>query len=291
MKISAVIPTYNNEKDIGECIESLLNQTRKFHEIIVVDSSSRDKTQEIVKSYKKIRLITAGRGRSLARNLGWIKSKGDIVAFIESDSVFDKDWLKHIAESFEKGADAVIDRRQVYKPETFISRMNNEIFSMRMKKENYKPFSAWVFKREVLEKTKGFDNHLEAAEDVDLGTRTKQEGFVIVYQPSSVQYHKGEPKNLKELFKREWWFGKNMKNYYEKYPEKFPLVRGMGLFSLPLIFVFNWTLGFLMLLAYLIFAFVKPFRKGLKFKYASANALLSLPRNYIYFISLISSYF
>lgn len=289
MKVSAVVPTYNNEKVIKECIDSLLNQSSKFSEIIVVDSGSTDKTAEIVKSYKKVKLITIGRGRSLARNIGWKKSKGDIIAFIESDSIFDKDWLKYCIESFNNRADAVIDARRVFKPKTFISKMNDEIFKVRQK--NYVPFSAWIFKREVLEKTGGFDEQLEAAEDLELGTRTKKLGYKIVFQPKSVQYHKGEPKSLKELFKREKWFGKNMKNYYEKYPERFPALRAVCYFGFPLVFLVNWVFGLSALLAYILGVTLKSAKKGLALKYAFANALLSFPRNYIYFISLLTSYF
>lgn len=287
MKSSAIIPTYNNESDIKECMDSLLNQSKKFDEIIVVDSNSSDKTKEIVKKYKKVKLIETGRGRSLARNVGWKSSKGDVICFIESDSVFNKDWLKYVLESFSQGADAVADKRRVHNPKTFISKMNNEIFKKRQK--NYKPFSAWAFKREVLEKTGGFDESLEAAEDVDLGTRTKKAGYKIVYQPKSVQYHKGEPKNLGELFKREKWFGKNMKNYYEKYPEKFPWIRAISFSAFPLLFAIHWSYGISIFSALVLLAYTKNRKLGIK--YSIANALISIPRTYTYLITLLSIFF
>ena len=54
---SIIIPTYNEEKDISKCLESLENQAFKDFEIIVVDDGSTDKTREIVRKFKKVKLI------------------------------------------------------------------------------------------------------------------------------------------------------------------------------------------------------------------------------------------
>ena len=80
--ISVVIPTYNEEKDIGLCLSSLKEQSYKNLEVIVVDDGSTDKTREIVKKFKKIKLIEGEhKGPGFSRNIGARHAKGDILRY------------------------------------------------------------------------------------------------------------------------------------------------------------------------------------------------------------------
>lgn len=90
MKISVVIPTYNREKYICQAIESVLQQTVKNIEIIVVDDGSTDNTNEKLKEYKeKIRYIyTEHKGPAHARNVGMRIAKGDYISFLDSDDLY-----------------------------------------------------------------------------------------------------------------------------------------------------------------------------------------------------------
>ena len=72
-KVSIVVPVYNREKEIAGCIKSLINQTLKELEIIVIDDGSTDNTSAVVESFSdnRIKLIrTENRGQGLARNTG-----------------------------------------------------------------------------------------------------------------------------------------------------------------------------------------------------------------------------
>jgi glycosyltransferase involved in cell wall biosynthesis len=82
--ISVVIPTYNEERDIGDLLESLAKQTVKNFEVIIVDNYSNDRTIEIVNRFKgrlKIRIYKIKSNVSKARNFGAEKSKGKIIVF------------------------------------------------------------------------------------------------------------------------------------------------------------------------------------------------------------------
>ena len=95
--VSIIIPAYNEEKDIGKCINSLLKQSCKRSEIIIVDDGSTDKTREIVKSFKGIRLIEGlHKGPGFSRNLGSRQAKGEILVFVDADMIFDKDYIKNL---------------------------------------------------------------------------------------------------------------------------------------------------------------------------------------------------
>src|SRR3990167_7427329 len=103
MKVSVVIPTYNEEKDIISCIKSLFNQTYKKFEIIVVDDGSTDKTLDIIAQFKKVRVLKQNHlGSGVARNLGAKYAKGQILVFVDADMTFDKDYLKNLIKPILK---------------------------------------------------------------------------------------------------------------------------------------------------------------------------------------------
>lgn len=86
-KVSVVIPTYNRVSLISECIESVLRQTYKDFEVIVVDDGSTDDTEEVLKPYHgRIRYIRQeNAGVATARNRGVLEATGEYVAFLDSD--------------------------------------------------------------------------------------------------------------------------------------------------------------------------------------------------------------
>ena len=86
-KISVILPTYNREASLGRAIESVLNQTYRNFELIVIDDGSTDDTSRIIRKHKKrIRYYSQlHSGVSSARNLGLEKSEGTWVAFLDSD--------------------------------------------------------------------------------------------------------------------------------------------------------------------------------------------------------------
>jgi len=106
MKVSLIIPVFNEEKYIGPCLDSLEKQIEKPDEIIIVDDNCTDNTINIVKKYKKslpIKIVKEKKlGIVFARNKGFSKAKGDILARCDADSVLPKNWIKKIKENFSK---------------------------------------------------------------------------------------------------------------------------------------------------------------------------------------------
>lgn len=87
VEISVVIPAYNAEKSLGECIESILNQTFQPFEIIVVNDGSTDSTEDIALSYPVRYIKQSNHGPSSARNTGIAEARGKWIAFIDSDDI------------------------------------------------------------------------------------------------------------------------------------------------------------------------------------------------------------
>jgi glycosyltransferase involved in cell wall biosynthesis len=98
--VSIITPMYNNQAVIKETIESVFNQTYSNWELILIDDASTDKTTSIVKSMQKmddrIHLISqhTNRGAAEARNLGTKKAKGNYIAFLDADDLWEKNKLE-----------------------------------------------------------------------------------------------------------------------------------------------------------------------------------------------------
>lgn len=93
--VSVIIVVYNGEKYIDEAIQSVLNQTCKDIELIVVDDGSTDNTREVVQKYNNIIYIyQKNKGEGAARNLGIENSKGDYLAFLDADDLYEIDKIE-----------------------------------------------------------------------------------------------------------------------------------------------------------------------------------------------------
>ena len=108
--ISIVTPVYNSEKYISRCIESILNQSLRDWELILVNDGSKDDSLEVCKGYAKqdnrIQVVSRENGGpSVARNLGISLVTSEYVTFVDSDDWIDKDYLKFLVTPFLKNTD------------------------------------------------------------------------------------------------------------------------------------------------------------------------------------------
>ena len=102
MKISVVIPAYNEEHYIGLCIQSVREQhSEDIIEIIVVDNGSTDGTFATAEKFHGITVLRESKkGPSHARQLGFLEAKGDYVAFIDADTRVPAGWINKIKKEF-----------------------------------------------------------------------------------------------------------------------------------------------------------------------------------------------
>lgn len=125
MKFSIVVPTYNEEKDIAETLESLISLDYSDKEIIVVDDSS-DSTPDIVSRYanKGVKLIHPEKreGRCGARNLGVLSASGEVVVILNADVRLPKDFLNKILPYYQQGYDYVLVNSEVANKEDLFAR-------------------------------------------------------------------------------------------------------------------------------------------------------------------------
>lgn len=125
LRISVVVPTYNEADDIRRTLDSLTAQTYPDKEIIVVDDST-DRTPEIVKQYagSSVQLVRPerNRGRCGARNLGIRLARGDVVVILNADVFPEPDFLERIARHYDAGADYVLVESKVANDEFLFPR-------------------------------------------------------------------------------------------------------------------------------------------------------------------------
>ncbi|HUU75986.1 MAG TPA: glycosyltransferase [Methanoregulaceae archaeon] len=101
--ISVVIPAYNEEANIGRCLESLSSQTlpRDAYELIVVDGNSRDNTRAIAEKFADLVFIQTSKKVGGARNDGAMRASGDIIVTTDADCIIPENWLEIIQKDFD----------------------------------------------------------------------------------------------------------------------------------------------------------------------------------------------
>lgn len=102
MKISFIIPAYNEEKYLGDCLESIIKYGPADAEIIVVDNASTDKTAEVARQFPQIWLLSeTNKGVTKARQTGLMASAHELVAFIDADCRLTDSWPALVEKKFQ----------------------------------------------------------------------------------------------------------------------------------------------------------------------------------------------
>jgi cellulose synthase/poly-beta-1,6-N-acetylglucosamine synthase-like glycosyltransferase len=116
IRVSLVIPAYNEESYLRPCLEAAAAQDIPFFEIIVVDNNSTDKTAEIARTFPGVRVVGETRqGKVYARNAGFTAARGDIIARIDADTILPPEWNGTLQDIFaESDTDAVSGRPYYY---------------------------------------------------------------------------------------------------------------------------------------------------------------------------------
>jgi len=206
MKISVVLTTKNEEKNISDLLESLTGQEEPY-EVLIVDANSTDKTQEIIKKYadknKNIKLIKHPGNRAESMNYGIGKATGDAVSFIGGDDIADKNWIKNIRKEL-KNTDIIAGKLISRKQDHFNKVANVKLFHKGVN-ITY-PGTNTTYKKHILDKLKGFDAFFFSAEDLELNIRAVNAGHKISYSEKPIVYYR--PRNNPISFiKQSFWYG------------------------------------------------------------------------------------
>ena len=211
--ISVIIPAFNEEGTIGECLNSIKNQSYKQMEIIVVDDGSSDSTRNIVKGFSDIKLLTQShKGPGQARNLGASNAKGEILIFVDADMTFDKNFIGDLVKPIvdEKTIGTFSKNEMVKNKDNVWSNcwnINKNLPRDRMIPDDY-PNHAPVFRailKKEFEKVGGFETSGQYTDDWSLSKKLGKKSTVV----SGAIYYHSNPDNLLEIWKQARWIGKN----------------------------------------------------------------------------------
>ena len=170
MKLSIIIPVYNVEKYISQCLDSVLEQDIPYleYEVIVVNDGSPDNSAAIIAEYEKkypniVYIFKENGGLSSARNAGLKVAKGDYLWFIDSDDWIEKNCLKNLLEyTYKNDLDfCEFPHTIVFKNNSFVYTKNNRLNEQIVSNVDYisqyaMPYSAWsnIVKREIITNNK-----------------------------------------------------------------------------------------------------------------------------------------
>ena len=102
LKLSLIIPVYNEERHIAKCLDAVAAQTQMPYEVIVVDNNCSDRTIEIAKEYSFVTVVSESRqGTGFARSKGFNAARGTVLGRIDADSRLTHNWAEVVLQSFE----------------------------------------------------------------------------------------------------------------------------------------------------------------------------------------------
>lgn len=203
MKVTAIVPTYNEEHSIGECLTGLLQQCGvEDYEIIVVDGRSKDRTMEVVSSFPefgtKIKLLENPRRYQVyAWNIGFRAAQGEYVVLISAHTSYGRYHFQRCLEAVERtGADAVgpvqladgdgrLGKAIAWCMSSPLG-IGNARFRFTQEEEEVDSVFSMFLRRDVWEKLGGFDERVAFDEDAEFSYRMRRAGGKIVVSPAIV---------------------------------------------------------------------------------------------------------
>jgi len=213
-KVSIVIPTFNSDKTLDTCLQSIKSQTYPEIETIVVDSYSQDKTIRIAEKFNA-KLLFLRSERCTARNSGAKQAKGSLVFFIDSDMELTPTVVEECARlCLRKNADAVIIPEESV-GKGFLAECRKMEKEMRV--DGRFSEAPRFFRKEVFDYVGGFDEKLIIGEDFDLGKRIDTSGYRIERCKAKIKHHE-EEMSTKELVLKTYYYAKTLSRYLQKDP-------------------------------------------------------------------------
>jgi glycosyltransferase involved in cell wall biosynthesis len=200
-RVSIIVPVYNGELTIGECIESILSLSYPAAqvELLIVDNASTDTTAAILARYadRATILREETRGPAAARNRGLRSATGEVIAFTDADCIVDAGWLAKIVAPLDDpgvgiAGGSILATQPCNPVEKFGERIHDHRMAIEFDSPPYAITMNWASRRQVIDEVGLFDEALLRCEDCDLAYRIVAAGYRIVHVPDAVVHHRNE---------------------------------------------------------------------------------------------------
>lgn len=226
VKISVVVPVYNAETYIEDCIRALLSQNYPVdhYEIIMVDNNSKDCSPEIIKRYPDIKYQkTDKKGSYAARNKGILQAKGEIIAFTDADCAPSVDWLRNIDDALRHPEISVILGRNQFAADSHILSMLTGYeaekaayaFSCNDKTIYYGYTNNMATRKKLFNKVGLFLEISRGADVIFVRRVVDNYSCDAVHYFSNIRVRHLEISSQWAYFRKQYIYGKSYKNYHK----------------------------------------------------------------------------
>jgi glycosyltransferase involved in cell wall biosynthesis len=181
IEVSIIVPCYNDEQYIEDCLSSILSQTYGSFELFVINDGSTDKSLDLIKAVKDNRIVLMSypnnKGVAYARNLALSKARGDYLFFTDSDCIVDKEWIRNGLEAI-KGSDWLgLEGKTLYVSEDYEPTISDKLPGDVRNNQQYMTCNM-VYKREAFDKAGGFDTKFIYHSDREFALRVLKFGNI-----------------------------------------------------------------------------------------------------------------
>lgn len=229
-RFSVIVPVFNGEATIGECLDALMSQDlpRREYEVIVVDDGSTDATASVVAGYDVTYISQSNKGPATARNLGVSNAQGDIVVFTDADCVPEANWLREMVSPLVRDSDvSAVKGAYRTRQKQFAARFAQAEFEERFRLLSRRRSIDFVdsysaaFRKTVFEEVGGFNPRYPKAnnEDVELSFLVAQRNHKMVFNPDAIVYHT-HPESILKYARVKFWRAYWRTFVYDKFPRK-----------------------------------------------------------------------
>ncbi|HWH71296.1 MAG TPA: glycosyltransferase, partial [Candidatus Sulfotelmatobacter sp.] len=229
-KVSVVVASYNGDRTLRSCLESLQRLNYPDYEVILVDDGSTDTTPQIASLYSKVRYFRHEKnlGLSVARNSGIAAATGEIIAFTDSDCRADEDWLYYLVGDLLGSEFAGIGGPNLLPPEdsavataVMASPGGPAHVMLTDRQAEHIPGCNMAFFKSALTELGGFDPIFrQAGDDVDICWRLQQAGYKIGFSPAAFVWHYRRS-TVRDYLKQQHGYGEAEALLVRKHPEYF----------------------------------------------------------------------
>lgn len=176
--ISVIVPVFNEEENVNQCIEKLSMQKGVNFEIIVVDGHQKANTLKAIKEDSVIK-VSSNKGRAVQMNKGAAVAKGEYLVFLHVDTLLPENGLKLIKETLDSGHKIGAFTLR-YEYNGFIEKLGTGYVNFRIKFTNIPYGDQCIFvTRELFDEISGYNNEYPIMEDLDFVKRVKRTGVKI----------------------------------------------------------------------------------------------------------------